>query len=571
MKHFLNDIEVAPRNVLEFGLTSDFGGDPNILQIDADKIVLPREGLKIIQDWIATQGLFEGIPYRIEMGNQISLEYYVDLTESATIRDFEIEVKIKKRGAFDNFFDNANGLSFELMAEKGVQFPFIDVPYLIIKDDVVVGGLTLAISLYTMTNALVQSIKDLSTTTSNIIEASTPNIGIPPAPPLGEIITLVLKGIAQVIYTASLLVAIIKLAQQMFELLFPKVRYFKGCTVKNLIEKGCNYLGYQLDSSLLNLMQNLTIMPVPLVKEKKSIVDYIENDLNFAFTKGYPTAQDSTPTLGSLIDAVENMFNARTRVYDNTVQIERRDYWGGTTTNNIIPALNLQDDMSGEFTYNTDSIWKRLYIHYEVDYADFHTVDFFDPTDAEFNTEALNVVNQDLVCIKGLNDVPIPFALGVRKGSLNWIEKFAKGFFQTIDSITGIFGGGTNFVATITNRIGVTQVGQQFYSKTKILLAIGGRQPPNYVEIIGAKALWDNFHYINQIQLNGYKIINDAPVRMNTADFVNLLSNNFADINGTTCEIIKIRFNNETSQAVISYKIPFDYATGKVQTTVINS
>ena len=227
--------------------------------------------------------------------------------------------------------------------------------------------------------------------------------------------------------------------------------------------------------------------------------------------------------------------------------------------------------MSGEFSFNTDAIWKRLYIHYQVDYADFHTVDFFDPTDAEFNTEALNVINQDIVCIKGLNDVPIPFALGVRKNNLNFIEKLAKGFFQIIDSITGIFGGGTNFVATITNRIGVTQVGQQFYSKTKILLAISGRQPPNYVDIIGAKALWDNFHYINQIQLNGYKIINDAPVRMNTTDFVNLLSNNFADINGTTCEIIKIRFNNETSQAVISYKIPFDYATGKVQTTVINS
>ena len=87
MKHFLNDIEVSPRNVLQFGLTSNFGGDPSILQIDADKIILPREGLQIIQNWIATQGLFEGIPYRIEMGNSISLEYYVDLTETAIIRD----------------------------------------------------------------------------------------------------------------------------------------------------------------------------------------------------------------------------------------------------------------------------------------------------------------------------------------------------------------------------------------------------------------------------------------------------------------------------------------------------
>ncbi len=139
MKHFLNDIEVSPRNVLQFGLTSNFGGDPSILQIDADKIILPREGLQIIQNWIATQGLFEGIPYRIEMGNSISLEYYVDLTETAIIRDHEIEVKIKKRGAYDNFFDNANGTSFELMAETGVNFPMVQIPYLIVKDGVVLS------------------------------------------------------------------------------------------------------------------------------------------------------------------------------------------------------------------------------------------------------------------------------------------------------------------------------------------------------------------------------------------------------------------------------------------------
>ncbi len=570
MKHFLNDIEVAPRNVLEFGLTSSFGGDPNILQIDADKIILPREGLKIIQDWIATVGLFEGIPYRIEMGNQISLEYYVDLTESAIFRDHEIEVKIKKRGAYDNFFDNANGTSFELLAEQGVVFPTIDIPYLIVKDDIAMGTLMLSISIYTMTKALIESIRDVVDMANKVILAVTPNVGIPPVPPLGEIITLVLKTIAQVIYTASLLVAVIKLAQQMFEILFPKIRYQLGCTVKNLIEKGCNHLGYQLDSTLLTLMQNLTLMPVPLVKEKKGIVDYLSNDLNFSFTKGYPTASDSTPTLGSLIDAVENMFNAHTRVFNNTVQIERRDFWDGNTPNNIIPALNMQDDMQGEFEYNTSDVWKRLYIHYDVDYADFHTVDFFDPTDAEYDTSALNVVNQDLVCIKGLNDVNIPFALGVRKNKLNFLEKIAEGFFTLIDNITGVFGGGTSFSSQITNRIGVTQIGQQFYSKTKLLFQVGGRQPVNYVELIGAKALYDNFHYINQIQLNGYKIINDAPVRMKTNDFVNLLNNNFADINGITCEIIKIRFNNETSKAVISYKIPFDYATGKVQTIVIN-
>jgi hypothetical protein len=78
MRHFLNEIEVAPRNILDFGVLSTFTGEPNILQIDADKVVLPREAKTIIDQHIQSVGLLEGIPYRIEMGPNISLNYYVD-------------------------------------------------------------------------------------------------------------------------------------------------------------------------------------------------------------------------------------------------------------------------------------------------------------------------------------------------------------------------------------------------------------------------------------------------------------------------------------------------------------
>ena len=325
MKHFLNGIEVAPRNIFEFGVTSSFGNEPNILQLDADKVILPREAREIIENHISTQGVFEGIPYTIQMDSGINLEYYVDLTDNAVFKDYEIEVKIKKRGAFDNFWDNAQGSSWELMATKGVQFNFIDIPYLIIRDNQVEVGITLAISLYTMTSALIDSIQALSATITNIIDSVTPEVGAGITTDPAEIATLVIKAIVQLAIVALTIVAITKLAQQMFELIFPKIRYNLGCTIKELITKGCDFLGYQLESTLLNELSNLTIMPVPLSKEKKSIVDYIENDLNFAFTKGYPTASDSTPTLGSLIDTVELMFNARTRVYNGIVRIERKN------------------------------------------------------------------------------------------------------------------------------------------------------------------------------------------------------------------------------------------------------
>jgi len=49
-----------------------------------------------------------------------------------------------------------------------------------------------------------------------------------------------------------------------------------------------------------------------------------------------------------------------------------------------------------------------------------------------------------------------------------------------------------------------------------------------------------------------------------------LLDNNFAYINGALCEILTVRFTDEQSQAVISYREPFNYAEGKVEILTIN-
>jgi hypothetical protein len=569
MKHYLNGVEVAPRNVLEIGLITDYTGNPEMLQVDTDTIVLPREAMDIIMQHVATQGVFEGIPYTLEVGN-IQLDYYVDLTESFAIRDFEVEVKIKKRKGFDNFFENADGLSFELMAKKGVNFNFVNLPYLIIPENQVEIGLTLSLAIYSLTREAIQATRDLVSATEKLIRAVTPNVSLVPVPPLGEIIALSVAVVAQLAYTLAIYVALIKLARQLQELIFPKVRYYKGATIKELIKKGCEYLGYTLDSNLLNSWDKLTIMPVPLIKDKRSVFNFIQNDLNFSFTKGYPTAQDTVSTLGELINAVETWFNAKTKVLNGVVQIERRDYWKNITTNTTLPALNLQSDRQNEYRFNTEEAWKRTYIHYQVDYADTHTLDKFDPTDAEYSTEPLNVINEDLVSIRGFNDVNIPFALGVRKDELSYIEIFGRTFLQLADSIIGLFGVDLNFTSLITDRLGVTQISSQFFGVTKVLYAVNGRQPSNYVDKIKASNIYNLYHKINEININGYKVYNDAPMRLNPQEFISLLDNNFAYINGALCEILTVRFTDEQSQAVISYREPFNYAEGKVEILTIN-
>ena len=131
------------------------------------------------------------------------------------------------------------------------------------------------------------------------------------------------------------------------------------------------------------------------------------------------------------------------------------------------------------------------------------------------------------------------------------------------------FGGNGNFAAQIQNRIGVLQISQQFYGITKLLYTVAGKQPANYAEIIQAGAIYDNYHQINEIQINDYQVTEGAPLRITDQDFVNLLDNNFAEINGQVCEILTVQYFDDVSRAEISYKCPFDYANGKVETIEI--
>jgi|TARA_R100000084_G_scaffold38927_1_gene15678 hypothetical protein len=573
MKHILNGLEIAPRNIDDIGVISNFGDIPTELELNVDKIIVPREGYNLIKSHINTLGLFEGIPYEIVMNNGTSLQYYVDLTEETLYREHEVEVKIKRRKGKDNFLDRADGSSFEMLKKNGVNFNIIDIPYLIISDNQAELFFHLAITSYIMTKELIYAADQVVQAITEIIAATTPDIGLAgPTVQTGDIINMALKIAARIVYFAAVIIAVITLGKDLVKLIFPKVRYLKGCSVKDLVEKGCQYLGYNVQSQLLNDIENYHILPVPLMSNKsQKWYENLVDDLNTDFNKGYPTAQDTTPNLGNLIRSIETMFNAKTRVYNGTVYIERRDFWQNLSQNAINPALNIQADRDNVFKYNTEDIWKRYYIHYQVDFSDTHTTDDFDSTDAEFSCEAVTVVNQDLVNIKGLNDVNVNFALGKRKDKLNFIEAAAADILSNIDLVVSVFGGNSNVQSLITNRIGVLQISQQFFSVTKLLYLIGTKQPSNYKNFVRASYLWDKYHYINQIQLNNYKIIENVRVRLSDTDFVNLQINNFAQIGNQVVEILKIEYIDDKSYALITYRDFNNYAQGKVNTLTINS
>jgi hypothetical protein len=585
MRHFLNGIEITPRNRNEIGVVSDFSGNPEILNLNTESVILPREAMDIIKQHILAVGLFEGIPYKVELSGNVSIDYYIDLTNGVKIRQHEIEVNLLRRKAIETFKTNADGTSFELMLSKGVIFDTKKVPYFIIKDNQLETAITLAISTYIMTKELIQATVEVVTAITDLINASAPIPGLSPAGPtvsynVSAIIIASLKVIARLAYFAAILIAVINLAGQLFSLLFPPKRNLLGCSFYELLEKSCNFLGYTFASDLLTNDPYWNLCPVPLVRGNQSIFEEAFNSFTGSFNKGVPSSSDTTPTVGTFIDACLTMFNGQLIVRNGEVRLERRDWLANQSTNVILPALSLQSERDDEYYYNTEDIWKRYYIHYAVDFSDVHTCegDMYKIHDSEYSTEPnFTITNSDLVTIKGLNEVTIPFALAARKDKLNWIELLAKGFFTLVDSVTGVFGGGTNYAPQIGERKKAMKISQQYFSTTKVLYAkpsefVSGSivQGGNYGNNCSAHALWRKYHYINQIQDYEFIIKENCRVRLSSQDFVTLLNNNFADIDGVVSEILKIEWIDEKSFAQITFRQPSNWASGKVITTIIN-
>jgi hypothetical protein len=322
------------------------------------------------------------------------------------------------------------------------------------------------------------------------------------------------------------------------------------------MRKGCQKLGYQFQSTILEQSyKQLTIVPVPLRKDNNSIVTNLFTLDNGSYTKGYPTANDSTPTLGTLIDTMSEMFNAKIRVINDTVYFEKRNYWQNNAGLVITNTLNLQDKRENEWQFNTGEAWKRYYLHYQTDASDFHTLDRIQKTDCEYSTEPVSVQNADLVNIKGLVDIAIPFAFGIRKDSLTYIEEATLPFAKLADEVVQFFGGDSSLEAAVLGRVGVMMIGQQYYTTTKLLYQVGGRQPQNYLDLIGANKIYQTYHKINQVKEN-FKRIYTATIPFSTQQFQQLLFNNFVyDEEGNLLEILNFEWVNETKEAEIRYAI----------------
>ena len=542
MKHFINSIEITPRNSNEIGIQVNFRTQLDEIKMSTDTLIIPNEGKKEIENHLQNIGWQEGIPYYIEVGGK-QLPYYIDMTENAIIKDKEIECKIKARFSYDNFFEQANGLTFEYLATKQTIYGR-KVGYIIEPEDKVSRSLMLSISIFSLSMAIADQTRELATTTKEFAV-----IAISGFNTIAKAVEAGIKLAIQIAYLAVLLYQAQKLIRDLIELNFPKVRNMNTANFLELCQKGCAELGYKFKSTILEgNYKNLDLIPVLRNKSKKKFKDYFYNDLDLAFNKPYPSASDSVSTLGQLVSSLETIFNADTYVVDGVVHLERWDYRKNISQNQISVALPLQPDRSDSYSFDFSRLFKRYLISFEEDASDTNTLDNYENANAEYSIERIKEINKDLNTIKGLSQARIPFAPAITKQSENWLEKRFKELYKLIDTIAG-----TNY-SSKKSKLGVITLTQQFFSVTKIIISDVNEKPLVNTELLNPTYLWDNFHSINSITNSLFVKRTKVPCAMTESQFIGILNNNFANIDGKICEIESIEFFDEKTKAFIDYK-----------------
>ena len=559
-KYFFDGgVEFRPVNADKIGVKFDWTRNILEAELTTDAIILsdtPSNPAKsFVMAHYNTLGAYQGLPITVQFG-AVSVDYYIDTSEQPKFSgegDSKIEVKIKRRKAVDYFKKEADGLTFELLNTTHPIDTF-KIPYLIVRDNQLELFITLTIATYNLTKALIEGIRDLVDAITEVIRAATPNAGVPPSVDTGDIIAAVLLAAARLIYVAALLIALIKIAKEIIELVFPPLKEFKVTTVRELLEKGCARLGFNFNSTVSEF-SNMTILPKPILCPKEGIFKKLFTFDSGLRTLGYPTGigGDSVTTLGALIDFCLDWCNGRLRIVGNDVFIERRDHWVINSGINIKNTLNIQSTRENQFGINSGEAWKRYFLRWQLDPMDAHTFDDVTGIYSEHSTEPVTVPHPDLVLIKGLVEKQFPFAFGSRKPGLNFIENAFLPFASFADSVVNFFGGSSNLVSSINGRVGVLQISNQYFGQTKMLYIVGKKQPANFRDIIGAEQSYQKYHYINQVKENA-KDIFIAEIPFSTQNLQTLLTSNYVnDLDGEPLEVLTFEFINEAKKGTIKY------------------
>ena len=572
IRHYRNGILVNPRDFDQAKIIMDWTGKKEAANITINSIKLVGAEGSALRDRILSGltggvGFFEGEPYRIEigeLGNSFGFDGYLDFASGVDfIDECEVECQLKREQGTDWINEVADGFSYRYLESIGVitKNDFFGVPYVInyIPDGVQL--LLLAISTFQVTRETIDAVKAVANQIADVIDAATLVIGVPPGVDIGNIIQAVLSLIAQVAYTALLIVALVKLIEQIIEELMPPKRYHLGIPIRLLFQRACDHLNLNLSSSLLDSLDTGTNKWVVIPSKGHRGGEKPTGADNTWKETGVPSQQDPLDTFGGVIRTFKRMFNADFQIQDGTFIFERRDYFEKTSGYVIPDTFTNQDALYDVNGFNSDEIKANYNINWAFDQQDMNTLDnqvgrIFQAT---LSPKVTN--NANLTSLTGLEEVAIPISLAVRKDSLTAVEEVVKALATALDALAGQLGNPQSLSGKINSRIGAMHTSSHFSTIPKMVVMAGSQLQKDQRSIMAASKLWDDYHYINSFKLingkhNQYWIYREQKIPFCFEDFVTILDNNQVETaSGEIAEIESLEWDVWDNFATINYRV----------------
>lgn len=560
------------QNLEVLGTWSEDGAQANI---SVEELTFVNENAQTIRQYIEDGmtgglGIFEGMPFNIELSNGQTLEIFdgiLDLNEFIEETPVEVKCKLKKLDGLDQLSDRTSGLTMRFLYDEGVitQNDFIPIPYIRekpLKDSAAELAL-LSLSIFLLA-------KELSDLTEELLKElgvnapahTTGGITGPAAGAFYVAATLVLN----IIYAGLLVVQLINLITELIQILVPPVRKWKGSKVKTLLEKGLGHIGYNYISSISQL-DNLYILPSKNTEGKIF-------DLNDPDTVGFPDAIDYGYTLNELLKLVSDMFSARIKIVGNDVFQEPliNDSFWVNQANYQFPDVEYEKKI-----YNTNDLVGRQIIRYNTDLNDLWTILRYKGTGYEIVTQPNVVGNQKSVLIKGFKETIIPYALGDRKQGLNPVEAALKLVAQALDSVVNFFGGNSDQAGKIKSRTEMLHVSGESLSIGKLLYLTYDPGTNRYLmgndrDKIEAQTLWTDYISESSFVDNNFRgqkrLFNELKIPFGFSDFIKVINNSYCtDQDGNVVKIEELKWSFDQDYAIVSGWRRLPYTTNLKQQT----
>ncbi|MEX0940088.1 MAG: hypothetical protein WDZ41_01910 [Candidatus Babeliales bacterium] len=544
----------------------DFTGDQNELEVKIDDATFVKKANEILRakrdsGLSGGVGVFEGVPFQISAqgdNNTIDvLDGYVDLSDGAVWKGCDsVKAKIKKAQSVDWLSDVAGSFSFASLYAEGIvkTSDFIQVPYIInyVPDNAEV--ITIIISGYLMVKETVEAVKRLVELISWTINAATPNVGAGVTLDIGDVIQTILTVLMNIAIIILMVVAVIELSKQLLEQYFPRKRFHLGMTLKRMFEVFCQKLDLTFESTIMDgFWGSAVYLP------QKDVIGGEEFEL------GVPTNGEAVYRGDGFISVMKEMFNADYKIKDGVFRFDQSSYWQNISTYTLPNTYQNQEDLRNDYTLNTSELKSNYFITYATDQNDQNTLRNYKGINYQAVTDAITIDNKKYKNIKGLEEIRLPFSLGVEKQGLEPFEKALKSAAKIIDKVTGIFGAGTAYASKIEDRKGSLLMSSHYIGTPRLIAMQGSKLAQNQRSILAAKKLWEFHKSKSFVPIDGvhnqYLLFNEHKVPFCLNNLVNLLDNNFfktSDSKEGKIETIKWAIRKNTAT--------FDYRVNEIYT-----